>query len=89
MGSGELAHLEHFPALRRLPMPDRPKDALVQRRIRMIYRPLHYLSGFASIFPLKVERFEWIDALASGGLAGLRASAAFHGRENALEVSMR
>ena len=36
---------------------------LVQRRIQMIHKPLHSLFSFASIFPLKAERFEWIDAL--------------------------
>ena len=41
------------------------KNALVQRRIQIIHVPLHYLLVFTSIFPLKANRFEWIDALAA------------------------
>jgi hypothetical protein len=36
----------------------------VQRRIRKIQEPLHYLSGYASIFPNIADRYVWIDALA-------------------------
>ena len=43
------------------------KNALVQRRIQMIHVLLHYLLGFASIFPFKADRFEWIDALEMRG----------------------
>ena len=44
---------------------------LVQRRIQKIHVPLHYLIGFASIFPSKADRFEWIDALGCNVTAGL------------------
>ena len=35
----------------------------MHRRIQKIHLTVHYLVGFASIFPFKAERFEWIDAL--------------------------
>ena len=39
------------------------QNALVHRRIHRIHLTVRYLVGFASIFPFKAERFEWIDAL--------------------------
>ena len=41
-------------------VPDTP---LVRRHLQTIHLTVHYLIGFASIFPFKAERFEWIDAL--------------------------
>lgn len=42
---------------------------LVQRRIHMIHEPLHYLFGFASIFPNIADRYVGIDALGAGSVA--------------------
>ncbi|MGI9503220.1 MAG: hypothetical protein ACR2RE_09220 [Geminicoccaceae bacterium] len=35
----------------------------MQRRIQKIRMSLHYLIGFATIFPIKADRFDGIDAL--------------------------
>jgi hypothetical protein len=41
----------------------RPKLALVHRRIQKIQLTVHYLIGFASTFPIRLDRSVWVDAL--------------------------